>query len=228
MFKIPAKKVFIFLLILFEMIIAILTLKICGENNFIKCFGVIALITLIFDCALMNYMNIRLYSPASVFIILSYIFSFGQFIVESFFPSYEFRYEDIVHYNRDDVYNSGIFCFVIIQLIFIGLLLQRSIIRRDLEEEKKEDNYVDYKHIRALGFIITIICLPIWLFYNIQTYTLSQIKGGYVVGANQVNGIVEKSAKDYTFFRIRIITDINVDRQPIICSWSYLRFVLLL
>lgn len=189
MYKIPTKKIWFVILIIFEMIIALFIINTCGRENVYKCFGVIISITVIFDCILMTNMNIRLYSPAAIFIILSYLFSFGQFIIEAYFPFHVYRYEKIILFYSDDIKRCAFFSFVIIQLVFLGIIVQRKLNNKDCTE-LNEDAQINYKYIRTLGYIISLICFPIWLYYNIQTYSLTKIKGGYVVGATQVNGII--------------------------------------
>ena len=147
------------------------------DDNWLKSFGIIVLITISFDIVILKINQFRLLSPVPLFVIVSYLFHFGQLIINAFLPQYHFSLVINNYINGSEaVKNAILYSYVIIQLIVINSILffkknnanESSCLNLELMSTSK---------IRALAWFFVITCFPFNLYLNIRALVMSMHSG---------------------------------------------------
>lgn len=153
--------------------------------------GIVTLLTVVIDVFVIRHFTGSVISVLSVFVVLSYVFSLGQLFINAFFPNYTYRYGSYI--GNDDAYvrDCVLFSYTINQTVFSFAILEkpfRKVTKWVTGSFRTENEQL--RICRLVGYIITIIFLPIWIYATYRSYASTALLGGYARVAS-TSGILE-------------------------------------
>ena len=214
MLVITKKKMTIVLLSILELILFLVASQINTHHfdNWMFGMAVMIMFTIVSDIICMMRLNIKLYSPAAMFVFMLFLFNFGQVFLNAFFKNYFYRYENVFSpYFRDKSIETLRFCYIIIQLIFLSIIIQR---KEKRYHSISIDTVDEIKKVRYIGIIISCASIPTWIYSIVYTYRISLIKTSYVATSVNINGMVRSISYFITIgFSLLIIGNSQNERR---------------
>lgn len=146
-------------------------------NIYIRNLAYISLIQLILNITFLKVSRIKLFSPIGLFILLLYIFTFGQIFLKGFF-NYDIEF-DISQIVENKVFiDSTFYSLLTISLFMVGVLLSQN---RNDDEFKTTNNYHDQyiNYCKPIGYTLILISAP-FMFYIEINKLISAITNDYL------------------------------------------------
>lgn len=180
---------FSFINTIFILIIYYSSLNYTFENWVVSSAGLI-LLKLLVTLVYFRKNNINFFSFTNFFIVLLYLFHYGQMLVSGIFKRKDFSTVTnwIFMTPQALVYNGIIFSLIITFFIEIGIILSVS---KKQKVDRKESKLVSNKVYKIVGWFFIIISFPIELSTTLQQIRVS-LQSGYLASINEVGvpGIV--------------------------------------
>lgn len=158
--------------------------------------SIAVIINVVVTLYIFRRLNIKIVSMSTFFIILSYVFHFGQVIIHGLFSNYSFTLVDAVgSYSKSSI-DCLLFSLNIVSIITLFVIM--------FSEDKKNNSCsfdqtdVSPYAIRRIGYIALLFTFPVQAYVCIKQYFMSRI---YIYGTGQdLNG---------TLFQIGILSIIG-------------------
>lgn len=143
---------------------------------------VIIILSYILDIAVIKIVGFNIFSIIVFFITFSYLFHFGQVIVNVLEPNYKFiAYNYIRNVNEDIVRSSLTFCYNVIQMVVYGICCTSNKMRTKLKSRKKycfmNLNSFQFKLMAWLFFILFGSMRIIYNLHAIKNVLLKRYTG---------------------------------------------------
>lgn len=154
-------------------------------KNWLELFTVLFIVAMIENVFVIRYAGYRLFCLATIFVILSYLFSFGQVVINVFFEDYVYVTSNFIQPLDGTIKNSLMFCFNVIQCVVIGMLV---ISKNKVISDSSLKN-IEKVAVRRLGIIICILSVPIRLYYIYKLIIQTSLNGYKLAVVENVYGV---------------------------------------
>lgn len=171
--------IFLLLLEILKIICNVLLLKM-GEglwtNDWLFFVSIIIVLNILIDLYVLRLCKIKILSMTGIFISFTYLFHFGQVILNGIFKNHEYKYANMLKlYNFSYVKKSVPFMIITLSAVLIGVVI--SSYGKIKTEDSGPVQTIDLSFVRTLGWIILIITFPLKIKYDIDALVTSSISG---------------------------------------------------
>ncbi|MDK6856397.1 MULTISPECIES: O-antigen polysaccharide polymerase Wzy [unclassified Aerococcus] len=173
-------KIIILILYLALILISAFVCSKSSEIYFLSNFSIVSFIILIVTFCLFKFYTKTLFSFSSIFILLLYLFHFGQVylnVIDYSFGKYKMNF--IEYYSINELKSTLIFSFLIIFLTSFGILIKISFYRKNYEFFSKYRINLSKSQFKKLAFSFFGLVFPI-KFYRDFSLIRYSINGGYL------------------------------------------------
>ncbi|MED3662286.1 O-antigen polysaccharide polymerase Wzy [Ureibacillus terrenus] len=148
--------------------------------NSVLILSIIIILHFILSILILEITNSKIFSLSGIFVILSYLFHFGQIILIGLFPKYKFQQFFILDYvNFYQLQQATVYQLHIITAVVTGIVL--ATIKKNNKIRKKTSK-LNFKESRittiTAGWVILTICFPIRLMTDLSKIRAS-FSGNY-------------------------------------------------
>lgn len=177
-----------YLLIALLFAVAVYALQSLEYLSWIKYFSILVICQFFFQFIILKQVNIELLSLSGFFLILSYLFHFGQLLLMGLVPNYEFQRLNFIEVlNPDYIQRTAIYCLLAILILGFGMLISAK-------KNKAAQVSYNYKETRlnlckTVGWILILSCFPIQLYLDISKLVISISNGYLSTYQTEISGI---------------------------------------
>lgn len=182
----------IIIYIIFIAIITIYTFTIQQSDfyTWLYKFSLIAIISLIFQLTLFKIEGIPMFNMTTLFIIMTYLFHFGQIFLNGLFRNYRFQgFNFILIVDPESYIYISMFCLFSVLSVGLGVILSskgKIQISSANTERQITNEFKDNMHMyRSIGKILALFFFPIRLFTDLKRVLVS-LSHGYLQTFNAV------------------------------------------
>lgn len=129
-------------------------------------------------------LNIHIISLSTLFILLSYVFHFGQVIIHGMFSDYNFTLVDAIGtYSKSSkdclLFSLNIICII---TLFVIIFSKDRKIYANVVNQEDSDPYI----FRTIGYAVLLVTFPVQVYVCINQYLMSRV---YIYGTGEdING----------------------------------------
>jgi len=146
-------------------------------DSWLKAFSILTLGMLAFQIIVMKLRGMRLISLSFAFVVLSYVFHFGQIVFVGLLPEYDFQAFNIVlRLDQEYLKLASTFSLLVISLVVAGLVLVDRSPVRHLSTSKGSYNT---ELCKSVGWVMVITTFPIQVYLDILKVSLG-LEFGYL------------------------------------------------
>ncbi len=131
------------------------------QHSWLTVFFFFLVTFLCFDIITFKCMGYRVFSVVVIFVLLSFLFHFGQVFTNIIAPNYKYIDSNFLLNNFENVKKSLLFSLNIIQIMMIGIIGVGVLQKNDITKTRVSRIY----DMKTFGWIITIICTPLRIVY---------------------------------------------------------------
>lgn len=177
------------LLIFYSLLYLILTTFNGTYNNWITLFAVIISFNAIINVFVLRKVKYKIISFFVVFLLVLYLFNFGQVFLYGFFPDYKTTKINYLFPESDSIKKALLFCYWIINLYVLGGIY--------VKKANKQIRTVSRRKYNKITLIFMIVFFPLQLFYIYRLMTLSSSLGYDEALHNGFSGVFVQLASLY-------------------------------
>lgn len=178
--KISINKIIIRIMYIVFSVVSILLIFNIKDMEFInwkKMFVILIFSVFIIQCFFMKIIKLNIFSLSGIFLVLSYLFHFGQLIIMVLFPDYNFgRFNYYAFYDSSGLKEASGFALITILMVGFGII--SSFINKHYFNIKI-DSESNLKQYKMIGWIIVFISFPIQVYIDFTKIYIS-ITHGYL------------------------------------------------
>lgn len=161
-----------YLIISFLFIIFMISIRNIDFYTWSKYFTAIIIGQFIFQYMFFKLIEFKLFSLTGMFILLSYLFHFGQILIMVLFPNYEFRrFNYIIFYDSQGIKMALEFALITILMVGFGILISSN------NRTKNITFKYTLSRCKKIGWIIVFFTFPIQIYIDTTKLVISITKG---------------------------------------------------
>ncbi|NLZ35026.1 MAG: O-antigen polysaccharide polymerase Wzy [Clostridiales bacterium] len=182
--------IIMYLIISFLFVILMINIRNVDFYIWSKYFTVIIISQFIFQYMFFKLIEFKLFSLTGMFLVLSYLFHFGQLVIMVLFPDYEFgRFNFFTFYDSQGLKIASEFALITIIMVGFGILI--SLNNRNVNINVNIIFKDTLSQCRKIGWIIVFFTFPIQIYVDMTKLIISITKGYLATYQAGIAGIWE-------------------------------------
>jgi len=170
-------------------LVCVLELNTLGVNQWLANISYVIISNFILQIFFAKILKIKLFSISVLFVVLLYLFHFGQLLVAGLFPlyqSYTFDYISILDLNY--LKETTFICIFFIDMFFLGIVISNKNNKYMILEINSEYEKQQLSVIRKIGWIMFVFSFPIEVCIDFVKL-LGALSGGYSAAIDSTSSI---------------------------------------